>query len=154
MDHTSSVAKQHYDQGKVRRIASVKEALAIQNREKEFPDLGEHNDEVRASRLKREADFKRMSLAAAEKVIVESKQNLSGKRYMQVLSNPSAADIPKKFCNNYSSPPELEAHSPRAGGHCQTADLKAGETIVCCVRPWKQDRPLCSEICPLLLSPA
>ena len=103
MDHSSSVAKQHYDQDRAKRIANAKEGLAIQNREKEFPDLGEHSDEVRASRLKREADFKEMSLAAAEKVITESKLNQSGKRYMQVLARPSATDIPTNFRNNYSS---------------------------------------------------
>ena len=93
MDHTPSVAKEHYDQDNSRRIASAKESLAIQNKEKEFPDLGQHSDEVRAYRAKREAENKQMSIDAAKNVITESKVNASGKRYAQVLTSSTATDF-------------------------------------------------------------
>ena len=94
MDHTPAVTQQHYDKSKTQRIAAAKKTLAVQNREKDFPDLGGYNHQVSVARAKREAVNKEMSLAEAEKVISEGKTNQAGKRYMQVQTNPSSPAVP------------------------------------------------------------
>ena len=118
MDHTPAVTQQHYDKSKTQRIAAAKKTLAVQNREKDFPDLGGYNHQVSVARAKREAVNKEMSLAEAEKVISEGKTNQAGKRYIQVRTNPSSPAV--SFI--------LHPHPPRSGGSL----LKTRKTSLDC----------------------